>query len=460
MVTNCCKKALHSAVALSLISIFSAAPVHAGAPESGPAAPGVIPGAMPGMNAPAFAGGDAVLLNGTPADAAMALWEDYVEEVDLDPRTDLLELAFGKGVTASGVTVSGVSADPQLLSGFLARLATRGIAIASNVRQVPDSEALKLLTWGLVQTSSARIALTKRRLAAGETDRRVFLGSPVRILINDFDGALCVELEDGRVGWMRESDLALRNDMSIVAWNRRPSVVVTAFAARIMSESGNPVRTGVLGVRLPLVGRTEDGGWRVALPDGRKAVIGRDDAEEAAAFERREENARRENPAAFRAAIAKSAEALVASGFSERDEELPLAVAAYRLHDLILEQAPDRMARLGAPLSGGKGGRELRPGDLVFFGDANAKGRDAGVPRRAGVWLGGGRFAAEAPNARKTAALKFDGGRGARANGGMGVFLWAVRPEVSELANPCLLSVRSNPFHQAPPAGLARCRLR
>ena len=85
MVTNCCKKALHSAVALILISIFSAAPVHAGAPESGPAAPGVIPGAMPGMNAPAFAGGDAVLLNGTPADAAMALWEDYVEEVDLDP---------------------------------------------------------------------------------------------------------------------------------------------------------------------------------------------------------------------------------------------------------------------------------------------------------------------------------------------------------------------------------------
>lgn len=404
---------------------------------------------------PVVSPGVAVLAT-DPVGSARSVWAAWAEDAELDPRTDLIELDFAPGMREGSVKVTGVSASPQLLAGLYAALSTQGIPFESAVRQLPDVEALRLLTRGVVRSTRAPAARTRQELLSGRSARRVPLAGIVEVLENTFDGVVRVRLDDGWIGWMRGSDLSLVKEAWLVAWNRREKILVTDPRLRLKTPAGAVVAEVRAGVKLPVLGRTEKGEWLAALPDGREVVVPAGSAEDWERLAVREENARRTDPAAFRAAVARTAGALAAAGWSQREDGTPVVTTAFRLHDLILDEAPDRAARLSAPLSGGRAGGELLPGDLVFFG-CN------GTPERTGIWLGEGRFVAEVPGTdgtERAAVLKFTGGRTAKDNGGAGPFLHAERLSVEALDNPCLLSTRASPFHQAPPGGLSRCRLR
>ncbi len=392
-----------------------------------------------------------------PVDAAEALWKAYAERVDLDARTDLLHLEFKPGILSGAGAVSGPSADRGLLAGFYAELSASGLGIESSVEEVPNADDLKRLTWGIVKTPWGSLSSESDALADGRTpELRLPLGSRVELLLNRFDGLVLVKSTEGRVGWMRAKELSLRNDIAIVAWNRRSQVLVTALAAEIEvngSGDGKTFLKAPFASELPIERKIPDGGWSVILPDGRTGILRAGDAVDHDEFAANEENLRRESPAGFLAKAAQSAEKLASAGWKKSEAGMSLPEGAYRLHDLILPSDPDRQARLGAPLSGGRRGSELKPGDLVFFGEN-------GRVRYSGIWLGKGRFAADDPKRGGAAIFVFSTQPRADANGGLGPFLWAVRPEVSQLANPCLLSIRSHPFNQAPPAGAVRCRLR
>ncbi|WP_295480154.1 hypothetical protein [uncultured Sutterella sp.] len=384
-------------------------------------------------------------------DQARRLYAQYREAAAVDPRTDLLELTFGSANAPGAVAVKGLSADHALLAGFFAELARAGIGVESSVEEVPNAEDLKRLTWALVARSSAPLADAS---GTGAAVRALPLGERLRVLVNRFDGRVLVQTPDGRLGWVEEKALALLNDVAFVAWNRRADVAVTAPAAPVTDADGKKLFTAPLGATLALVNSGSER-FEVLLPGGGTGFIARPFAAAEKDFQSANEELRRAAPADFLARTAQSAQALVKAGAGRSDYLAPLPVAALRLHDLIAPEEPDRLARLGPPLSGGVKGRELKPGDLVFFGDAKK-----GAVLRAGLWLGRGRFAADDPKTGRAAVFSFDGGAKAGSNGGMGIFLWAVRPQAAELANPCLLSTRAHPFHQAPPAALKRCRLR
>lgn len=389
-----------------------------------------------------------------PVEAARAIWKAYAERTELDPRTDLLHLEFSPGNASGSVAVSGTSADRELLAGFFAALSGSGIGIESSVEEVPNADQLKRLTWAVAKAPWAGLSLESDALQAGRVpNMKLPLGSRVQILINRFDGLLLVRTTEGRVGWGRADDFAIKNDIAIVAWNRQRQVFVTSLDARVVDRDGRTLMKAPFGAELPVEKALSEGGWSVILPSGGLGILSASDAVEHDEFATREENLRRESPAGFRRKAAESAQKLVSAGWRAGEVGMTLPQGAYRLHDLILPSDADRLARLGAPLSGGKGGRELKPGDLVFFGEN-------GRVRHAGVWLGKGRFAADDPKTGRAAVFAFSSAARAEANGGLGPFLWAVRLEVSQLANPCMLSIRSHPFNQAPPAGAVRCRLR
>ena len=406
-----------------------------------------------GASKPSPVTSSTVVLDTDAVGIARSVWSAWVEDSELDPRVDLIELDFEKGMHEGAVKITGLSASPDLLSGFYAALATRGILFESAVTLLPDAERLKLLTRGVVRSTRAWGAQSRKDLLAGRAARRVPLGRIVQVLENSFDGVIRVRLDDGWIGWMREGDLSLVKESWLIAWNRRDHVLITAPKLRLYTPAGSIVAEVRAGVQLPLLGKNDKGDWRVALPDGREVIVGAQDAVDWQKFSVSEENDRRADPEAFRAAIAKTAEALATAGWSQREDGAPIVVTAFRLHDLILDEAVDRAARLSPPRLAGKQGADLRPGDLVFFG-ANK------TPERVGIWLGGGKFVAEAPGSDKAAVLPFTGGSNEKANGGMGPFVLAERLPVEVLNNPCLLSTRSNPFHQAPPGPLSRCRLR
>lgn len=409
-----------------------------------------------------------------PEALAARLWEAFSEEEDLDPRTDLLELHFAPGASRlpGAVRVTGISAEPALLSKFLARLASRGITAETAIEQVPDEQALKGILWGIVRTGRAPLFNAECTDPKGTQPAGTLLsGDRVRILRRGseaLEGYVLIERPDGRVGWTPAKALAEKNAMAFVAWNRRDAAVITKPGAEVKGLKGEVLMHAPAGTLFMLSSR---GGysWEVYLPDGRDGRVLREDAEYARDWQLREEELRRTSPQAYLKSLADSAEGL--AGFPEADLGMPLPAAVLRMHDLIVPIDVDRLARLGAPLSGGRNGSELKPGDLVFFGSGD-------VPERAGIWLGGGRFAAGNPRTGLVDIFRF--GRGARtgktgqkgkggqagaqanadANGGLGNFLWAVRLQPGELRNPCILSTRSHPFYQTPPAALERCRLR
>ncbi len=430
------------------IAALFAALLWASGPASGaPGAPGPAVPARPEVPA-----AEGLPLN--PVEAAGALWKAYAEKTDLDARTDLLHLEFKPGNTPGAVAVSGTSADRGLLAGFYAELSASGLGIESSVEEVPNADDLKRLTWGVVKKPWGNLSSESDALAAGRApDLKLPLGSRVEILLNRFDGLILVKSTEGRVGWMRADDLALKNDVAIVAWNRRSLVFVTSLSAEVEGSGQKPLMKAPFASELPIEKTLPEGGWSVILPDGTTGIIRSGDAADHDALAAGEESLRRSSPAGFLAKAAQSAQKLVSSGWQKSTAGMTLPEGVYRLHDLILPSDPDRQARLGAPLSGGKRGSELKPGDLVFFGEN-------GRVRHSGVWIGKGRFAADDPKSGRAAIFVFSGASRADANGGLGPFLWAVRPEVSQLANPCLLSIRSHPFNQAPPAGAVRCRLR
>lgn len=439
------RKLPHQAAVFALSALLlslDASQTFAAAVASGPMAP--VRGAV--------SASEGMPLN--PVDAARAIWKAYAERTELDPRTDLLHLEFRPGNSSGAVAVSGTSADRSLLAGFFAELSASGVGIESSVEEVPNADQLKRLTWAVAKTPWASLSNESDALQSGRTpDMKLPLGSRVQILINRFDGLLLVKTTEGRVGWVRAEDFAIKNDIAIVAWNRKDMLLVTALDAEVRDPDGRALMKAPFGAELPLEKKLTEGGWSVILPSGGVGMLSALDAVEHDEFATREENLRRESPAGFRRKAAESAQKLVSARWSAGEVGMTLPQGAYRLHDLILPSDADRLARLGAPLSGGKGGRELKPGDLVFFGEN-------GRVRHAGVWLGQGRFAADDPKTGRAGVFAFSSAARAEANGGLGPFLWAVRLEVSQLANPCMLSIRSHPFNQAPPAGAVRCRLR
>lgn len=437
---------LSALLALSVLTCAALPAAAASATATGPAPVAVVSGVPASA-----AAGDEKGVEGDVVEQAGRLFAEYREAAALDPRTDLLELRFGTANVPGAVAVKGLSADHALLAAFFAELARAGVGVESSVEEVPNTEDLKRLTWALVARSTAPLADAS---GSGAAVRELGLGEHLRVLVNRFDGRVLVQTPDGRLGWVEEKAVALLNDVAFVAWNRRDDAVVTAAYAPVTDAGGKTLLTAPLGAALPLV-NAEAKRFEVLLPGGGTGFIARKLAADEKPFQSANEELRRASPADYLARTAQSAEALVKAGAGRSDYLAPLPVAALRLHDLVAPEEPDRLARLGPPLSGGVKGRDLKPGDLVFFGDAKEE-----AVLRAGIWLGRGRFAADDPKTGRAAIFAFDGGDGHAANGGMGAFLWAVRPQAAELANPCLLSTRAHPFHQAPPAALRRCRLR
>ena len=195
--------------------------------------------------------------------------------------------------------------------------------------------------------------------------------------------------------------------------------------------------------------------WLVRLPDGRRARVRRADAELLEAREIREEDRRRSHPEQFLADIAKTARSLAgrpyrSGGWTDQGfDEVGFVRAAFFRHDLILPSEMDQLARMGRPLSGGRRGRDLKAGDLVFFG---TPGRGERGPEFSslGMALGRGEFLEVVRSREGEAALRR--GSFAKPRRSRGAFLWAVRIEVADMRHPYLYSTRTHGFYQAPPA--------
>lgn len=472
----------------------------------------------------------------TPLEALRALIEDYRARAIADELTTVFEVrAEAVPAARTMLRLTGAVSDSALLSPLLAQCMQAEFSLMNDVRVLPEKAPLKNLLWAIVKAPSVLLVRPTYGsiLHAPATDEAFerfgaeALGTPLRVLAkNEADDMRLVQAPDGRIGWVDADQLFLGSDTSLLAWNRRPRVLVVSDEAVFRVEAPHEDKTRQSGstprliapkpvyskeMRLPegsilaldasldvQPGDDDDqnesvpADWRsgealnlgvqqaverkadmrlrgLRLPDGRAAQLVSGELAQLNAFEVEQEVLRRTAPEKALTLAARRAQSLV----GQTIDASTLLRRAFSAIDLIMPATLSRAAYLGAPLSGGKGFGELRTGDLLFFGSRDEEGR--ATIESAGIYLEKKRYVGIDSDGRaallslRSTAVKFK--TNARSSvaaaeaakeqkDAASAFLWAVRLTLGDLKNPCLLSRRSHPFHQAPPDTLSPCRLR
>lgn len=448
----------------------------------------------------------------SPLQKARDIISDYRARAVDDELTTVFEVrAESMPGQRTLLRLTGAVSDKVLLSPLIAEFMQAELVLQNDIRLLPEKAPLQNLLWAIVKAPSILLVRPEYGsiLHAPTADEAMYrvgaevLGTPMRVLAKDEAGGMrLVQAPDGRIGWVQADQLFLGTDTSLLAWNRRPRVVVSSSEAIVETEAprskgvddhGSKNLNRLLAaepvyekeMRLPagsilaldptldeetssrsnevVRGKRESvsdmRGRGLRLPDGRAARLIKGTLTPLNDFEIESETLRRANPDKALAMVAKHAEALV----GESMDVSTLLRRAFSSIDLILPDTLSRLAYLGAPLSGGRNGSELRAGDLLFFGSRDKEGMptisDAGIYLGNGVYIGiqdgqvaKRRFGVQVARKKEqqAGAMKADSS----------LFLWAVRAAPDDLCNPCLLSRRSHPFYQAPPDTLTPCRLR
>lgn len=457
--------------------------------------------------------------NMTPLEKARAAVAAYRAQAVYDELTSVFEVrAEQQPGNRNGIVLTGAVSDKAFLSGLIPELLRVNIAPANTIRVLPEKAPLKNLFWALVKSPSILLVRPEfgSILHAPTVDESMrhlgfeVMGTPLRVLARNESGDMrLVQAPDGRIGWTPTDGLFLGTDTSLMAWNRRARVFVSSSEAEIEAEAPEAVASrksigltapepvyskkirlyeGTVLALDPTLDQIQDAGEEAAaskavgeslnlrdmrgkglrLPDGRAARLVSGDLTPLGDFELQAEAFRRETPAKALGAAASHAEKLVGLQMSDAD----LLRAAFASIDLVLPATLERTAYLGAPLSGGKNFKELRAGDMLFFGEpagARQGGGKAGTSpsiEAAGLYIGNGRYVGvearkggraedASSSAPRVVVKKLSAKEREKRH-----FLWAVRLAPDDLRNPCVLAKRSHPFFQAPPDILKPCRLR
>ena len=359
-----------------------------------------------------------------------------------DPRTTLFEATAR---TEGGLTVlEGRTDSPEALSDLRASYYLQKRAVDVRVKLLPDSDALKKKVWAFTTAPLADIADP----ATGRIVARMPAGTPAARL-DEKDGQTLLRLPDGSIGLAKSADVRPCTETEILIRNRHEKLVVTAAEAvfRTLAQEGEPSVDVALprGAVLRLDGEDAQH-WRAALPDNRRGTLPKAGVEKLLDVERRFENARREDPAAFMKSIAETARREARSGCHADGAAFLRAV--FFSHDLIVQRDPDMLLAAYPKVSGGKARDRFKAGDILIFRSENGvttTGISLGGSRFASVPDMGGDFRAGSAQARAKLRRALEG---------------AVRIDPGFLNDPCLTSTRSNPYWQAPVKALVPCSRR
>ena len=239
--------------------------------------------------------------------------------------------------------------------------------------------------YGVVDISVCNLRATPDYDA--EMVSQALLGTPVHILqLADKNSWPQVQTPDTYTGWVHKDGITLLSFEEYHAWNQVPKVVITALMGVVFAgptEQSATVSDVVAGDRLKDLGR--DGCWlKVGFPDGRTGYVHQDVGKPEDCWRKHLER----TPEAILASACSmvgfpylwarmSPKGMDCSGFVR---------TVLFMHDIIIPRDSGPQSRTGERILDPK---DLRPGDLVFFGR-----KDAAGPRvsHVGIYIGDGRF--------------------------------------------------------------------
>lgn len=254
--------------------------------------------------------------------------------------------------------------------------------IINKVKLLPDIENLGDTLYGVINVSVADIR-TQNKYTSGMATQSM-LGTPVRIL--EKDSWYFIQMPDTYYGWVHGRQIAPMNKEEYNEWLSAPQVVFTehyGFSYAKPDRNGETISDLVSGNVLRLKG-VEGEYFKVAYPDKRIAYVLRSQSQDYATWL----NSREPSVANF-INMAQSLKGIpyVWGGTSAKGVDCSgLVSTVMKLHGLLILRDASQQATVGLPVDISSGYKNLKKGDLMFFGKSEDK------IRHVGFYLGNNKF--------------------------------------------------------------------
>ena len=259
--------------------------------------------------------------------------------------------------------------------------------VEDRVRVLPDPD-LEERRFGIVAVSVGNLRREPRHTA--ELVSQVLMGAEMRLLKMDRTWYLA-QAPDGYLGWLEAAVMDVRDEAGLTAWRETPRLVFTGLLGWIREApeiEAPPVGDLVIGAKLG--GRLSGEGWTpVWLPDGRRGFLespllkdyDRWQETRAATPDNIERTARMFLGVPYLWG-GNSAKGFDCSGFTQ---------TVFGINGFSLSRDASQQALMGRDVDPGPAFRNLRVGDLLFFG-AGTEAEEADRIVHVGIHLGRGEF--------------------------------------------------------------------
>lgn len=301
-----------------------------------------------------------------------------------DSREDHFEVAFS--ASGSWIIAKGETTSPEARTALLEALVNHKIGVTDSVRILPDS-SLGSKSWGLVTVSVCNIRSKPGH--SSEMSTQAILGTPVRILKKS-GSWIYVQTPDRYLGWVDDDAVFQTDSAGMAAWRGSKRVIYLPLSGTGMNpETGEAVTDLVAGSILKL-GETSVKGLSLEMPDGRKLNI---PAGEAMDFDLWKSKSNPSFETISRCAKSLAGRPYLWGGTSSKGVDCSGFVkTVYFLNGIVLARDASLQFRHGGFTDPQAGYRQLKPGDLVFFGrkaegDRPAKATHVGIYLQDGAYI-------------------------------------------------------------------------
>ena len=272
-------------------------------------------------------------------------------------------------------------------SFLLDRLKIEKIALVDEIKTLPEPE-LEDKVYGLVEVSVCNIRYSPKH--SGELASQALMGTPVRILEKEDNGWLLIQTPDQYISWVDRGAITMMNKEGIDRWKAVPKVVYTRSYGSAYSEPNEESATVsdlVAGCMMELVAEKGDF-YQVLFADQRIGFIPKNESkvynEWLANMNTSEENLTKTSKRLMGVPYlwgGTSFKGVDCSGFTKM---------VYFLNGIVLPRDASQQVMIGETIDKTGNWSELKPGDLLFFGEKREDSSERIV--HVAMWLGNGEF--------------------------------------------------------------------
>ena len=301
-----------------------------------------------------------------------------------DSRTALFNVEVLENST--GLKLAGESNLPKAVDSLKAFLKEKGIQLVDEINILPSSD-LKGKTKAVINISVANLRSTPKHSA--ELATQAVLGTEVNVLKKDLDWYL-IQTPDEYLAWVDAGGIQLMDEKSLSQWATSNKIIYTNTYGHAFDLTDASIRVSdlVAGSILKVLGE-EGGNYKVQFPDGRQALVSREEARDYTSWLSSlsyDANSLIETSKSLMGVPylwgGTSTKGVDCSGFTK---------TIYYMNGMVIPRDASQQVHTGKSIDSIADFSKLDKGDLLFFG---RKATDSTLEKvvHVGMWIGDNQF--------------------------------------------------------------------